>query len=79
MKLDLLTNATVVNDAMRFVSEKSKEDRLTSKKDSEESSETSSTHHLKAFLMHSPLLFFVILVDNQPCKKSKISNIIDMD
>jgi hypothetical protein len=30
MKLDLLTNATVVDDAIRFVSDRSKEERRTS-------------------------------------------------
>jgi hypothetical protein len=35
MKLDLLTNATVVDDAIRFVSEKSKEKLTSSANDSE--------------------------------------------
>jgi hypothetical protein len=38
MKLDLLTNATVVNDAIRFVEERSKEERLAAS-DKEESRE----------------------------------------
>ena len=38
MKLDLLTNATVVDDAARFVSSKSKE-KLSDKGDKEESRE----------------------------------------
>ena len=33
MKLDLLTNATVVDDAIRFVSQKSKENLKTSTED----------------------------------------------
>jgi hypothetical protein len=41
MKLDLLTNATVVNDAMRFVSEYSNNDnkKLDSKENCQESKE----------------------------------------
>jgi hypothetical protein len=41
MKLDLLTNATVVDDAIRFVSKKSKDDKIKSvvQGDREESSE----------------------------------------
>jgi hypothetical protein len=37
MKLDLLTNATVVDDAIRFVSSKSKENQKSSPSDSNES------------------------------------------
>ena len=38
MKLDLLNNATVVDDAIRFVSSKSKENQKSSPSDSNESS-----------------------------------------
>ena len=39
MKLDLLTNATVVDDAIRFVSSKSKENLNSNEGDKEESKE----------------------------------------
>jgi hypothetical protein len=41
MKLDLLTNATIVDDAIRFVSQKSKEETLANsdENDKEESKE----------------------------------------
>jgi hypothetical protein len=39
MKLDLLTNATVVDDAIRFVSSKSKENPNSTEGDKEESNE----------------------------------------
>jgi hypothetical protein len=42
MKLDLLTNATVVEDAIRFVSEKSKEKLKSSANDSEHDKEESN-------------------------------------
>jgi hypothetical protein len=42
MKLDLLTNATVVGDAVRFVSEKSKEKLKSSANDSEHDKEESN-------------------------------------
>src|ERR1051325_2223531 len=42
MKLDLLTNATVVDDAIRFVSEKSKEKLKSSSNDSEYDKEISN-------------------------------------
>jgi hypothetical protein len=41
IKLDLLTNAAVVDHTIRFVSERSKKDRLTS--DEEESGSTAAT------------------------------------
>jgi hypothetical protein len=40
MKLDLLTNATVVNNAMRFVSQKSKENLKSSYNKEEEEEES---------------------------------------
>jgi hypothetical protein len=39
MKLDLLTNATVVDDAIRFVSSKTKENLKSSDEDDKESNE----------------------------------------
>jgi hypothetical protein len=42
MKLELLTNATVVGDAVRFVSEKSKEKLKSSANDSEHDKEESN-------------------------------------
>jgi hypothetical protein len=39
MKLDLLTNATVVDDAIRFVSSKSKQNTNSTEGDKEESNE----------------------------------------
>jgi len=42
MKLDLLTNATVVDDAIKFVSEKSKEKLKSSANDSEHHKEESN-------------------------------------
>jgi hypothetical protein len=42
MKLDLLTNATVVDDAIRFVSDKSKENLKPSANDSEYDKEESN-------------------------------------
>ncbi|MFL6317709.1 MAG: hypothetical protein ACJ73C_13375 [Nitrososphaeraceae archaeon] len=42
MKLELLTNATVVDDAIRFVSQKSKEKLKTSANDSEHDKEESN-------------------------------------
>jgi hypothetical protein len=41
MKLDLLTNATVVDDAIRFVSEKSKENLKSSTEDDDDKEESS--------------------------------------
>ena len=43
MKLDLLTNATVVDDAIRFVSDKSKENLKASSEDKKESNEPDYT------------------------------------
>ena len=42
MKMDLLTNATVVDDAIRFVSQKSKEKLKSSSNDNEEDKEESN-------------------------------------
>jgi hypothetical protein len=44
MKLDLLTNATVVDDAIRFVSQKSKEKIRSSSPDSSDEEETEEVH-----------------------------------
>jgi hypothetical protein len=43
MKLDLLTNATVVDNAIRFVSQKSKEELLSSR--NEHSKESNELHY----------------------------------
>ena len=43
MKLDLLTNATVVDDAIRFVSDKSKENLKASSEDKKESNKPDYT------------------------------------
>jgi hypothetical protein len=45
MKLDLLTNATVVDDAIRFVSQKSK-DKENIKSDIEGDKEEATTNHI---------------------------------
>jgi hypothetical protein len=44
MKMDLLTNATVVDDAIRFVSQKSKDKLKPSANDSEQDKEEANEH-----------------------------------
>jgi hypothetical protein len=45
MKLDLLTNATVVDEAIRFVSDRSKEKLKSSHISNEDDKEESNEHH----------------------------------
>jgi hypothetical protein len=51
MKIDLLTNATVVDDAIRFVSQKSNRNVKSSTDDSDESEKEESTQQITSSIV----------------------------
>jgi hypothetical protein len=51
MKLELLTNATVVDDAITFVSERTRKERLISEKEESQTIGANAAAHTSSFLI----------------------------